>query len=72
MMSKISYRMLNVLKDVRAAGPAGKRVSNTNATLTALERRGLVEGCYSAEASKRLCFDWKITAKGLDLLGPQS
>lgn len=66
---KLSYKMAHTLRRVKEAGPEGLRVSNTNATLAALERRGLVGHEYSPEASKRLCFDWKITDKGLELLG---
>ena len=41
MAAALSYRMRQVLADLRTAGPNGLRDSPTNPTLCALERRGL-------------------------------
>lgn len=64
MSDKLSYKMRSTLNRLKNAGEKGLRVSNTNATLHALQKRGLVEAKRTPEASKSLCYDWVITEAG--------
>lgn len=58
----LSYTMRQMLREMQRVGEVVK--SNTNPTMAALERRGLIERVPDPEAGKGLCFRWKLTEKG--------
>lgn len=58
-MAKLSYRQIDWLRRLAKEPWVG---SNTNSTMEALERRGLVDGVYNH--SRTFCLTWTITAAG--------
>jgi hypothetical protein len=59
----LSYTMRQMLREMQRTGGEAVK-SNTNPTMAALERRGLIEHVPDAEAGKRLSFRWKLTEAG--------
>lgn len=60
---KLTYLMRSMLRDLERAGARGIRRSNTNKTLVALERRGMITGAVIPTSP--LEFQWRITEVGI-------
>lgn len=64
--SRLSYRQRHVLWEIKATKGEGLVAGNTNATLCALERRGLVKSTYLNDHTFRC--NWKLTPTGVAAL----